>query len=292
MYKMGIPLDAPLSKLFPGLFDIPRPVTTFDTPVIVAASMLSIYDSPMLPIVKERLAPGRPGTPGNRKSKIFQAIGGLPVIRMIVATKPSEYYKALWAPCSTTTTWIGSLDYQDTLQHLLQLYETTGFGDARAEADTPPNTLITLMEVVSLYAEGKLRCRLEAKDVASDLVSVDPEMKLIDAMKMMCEKRIRRLFLSGKSGEFISDRHILAFLFSPNGLKAARDKPESWTDVSLSEIRGMKATTVSPHAAVQDIGSLTIKGHDVLVLEDGAHVLSRWDLVMKPWKLQKLTLSL
>lgn len=38
---------------------MPRPITTPDVPVIVAASILSVYEAPMLPIVKVGASPTR-----------------------------------------------------------------------------------------------------------------------------------------------------------------------------------------------------------------------------------------
>ena len=274
--------------MFPDLFGIPRPVTTAEVPVIVAASMLSLYDSPMLPIVKDRTAPG-----GEKQGvKLFQAIGGLPIIRMLIDTKPSDYYKALWQPCSTISIQIGSLSFEDTLENLLRIFEATRFGDARVEAATPPNALITLTEVVSLYREMRLKCDLEVKEIASRVIFVDPDTTLIEAMRVMRDKRVRRLFLRGRADEFVADRNILASLFSPKGLKVLRDNPEAWTDSSLSAIQSIKARTVSPHALVEDVSKMSESGRDVFILSDRASLLSRWDLVMKPWNLGKLSLSL
>jgi hypothetical protein len=71
-------------------------------------------------------------------------------------------------------------------------------------------------------------------------------------------------------------------------LKVARDDPESWTDLRLSTIQNMKARTVSRHATVEDVGKMSEAGRDVFMLSDGLSLLSRWDLVMKPWKAGRL----
>jgi hypothetical protein len=278
-----------LARLFPGLFSLPRPITTPDVPVIVAASILSIYDAPMLPIVKVGDSP----TIEKDGVRLYQAIGSQPIIRLLTATRPSDYYRILWKSCETTSIWIGSLDYDDTLENLLKTFELTGFGDARVNNDSaPPHALITLDEIVSLYRERKLKCDLGVKDIASLAVFVDPDTPLIEAMNTMCEKRIRRLFLRGKAGRFVSDRHILAFLFSPKGLKIARDSPDYWTDLKISAIESMAARPVSPDAKVEDVGRMVEAGRDVFMLSDGLSLLSRWDLVMKPWKAGKLRLTL
>jgi predicted transcriptional regulator len=264
-----------------------RPITTPDVPVIVAASILTTYDSPMLPIVKVGTSP----TLERNGVKFFQAIGSLPIITLLTETSPGEYYKVLWNPCTTTSIWIGSLEFQDSLEDLLRIFEVSGFGDAKVDSPPLPPALLTLNQVVSLYRSKKLRCGLRAKEIASRTVLSDPEMSLTEAMGLMCQKRIRRLFLRGRKGEFVSDRGILAFLFSPMGLKVARDTPESWMDIKLGAIRSMSAHAVEADALVEDVGKLVEHGRDVFVLSDGEQIISKWDLVMKPWRQGELRLA-
>ncbi|MDA4115831.1 MAG: hypothetical protein OK442_04685 [Thaumarchaeota archaeon] len=265
-----------------------RPITTPDVPVIVAASILSVYEAPMLPIVKVGASP----THVKEGVTLFQAIGSQPIISLLRETKPKDYYKILWSSCTATSIWIGALGYDDSLDELLRVFVLTGFGDAKVDSPPSPPALITLNEVVALYREGKLRCELGVKEVASPAVVVDSDMPLMEAMNLMCEVRIRRLFLRGKAGEFVSDRNILAFLFSPKGLKIARDAPDDWTDLRLSDIGSMFARVVSSNDSVEQVGRMVEPGRDVFVLSDHESVISRWDLVIKPWKAEKLRLSM
>jgi CBS domain-containing protein len=280
-------LDAPLSTLFPKLFSISRPITTPEVPVIVVASVLATYESPILPITKNGAAPDveKEGV------KLFKAIGGQQVIRLLIGSKPSDHYKVLWKPCTTTSMWLGALEYHDTLEKLLRIFELTGFGDARVNGPAPPHALVALDEVVSLYGERRLSCKLKVKEVASRAISVDPGATLMEAMRLMCEKRVRRLFLRGKEGEFVSDRKILAFLFSPQSLAVAKEAPESWTDANLLDIQSTSAHPVSSQATVEDVGRMVETGREVFVLPDGVSLVSKWDLVMKPWKARQLRLS-
>jgi CBS domain-containing protein len=281
-------LDAPLSKMFPTLFSISRPIITPDVPVIVAASILTTNESPILPVAKV----GAPPAVEKQGVKLFKAIASQQIIRLVIDSKPSDYYKILWNPCTTTSIWLGALEYHDSLEKLLRIFELTGFGDARVNGQAPPHALITLDEVISLYRERKLKCKLEVKAIASRAIFVDPDTMLMEAMKIMCEKRVRRLFLRGRKGEFMSDRNILAFLFSPKGLADAREAPESWTDAKVSEIQPMKARPISPHSKVEDAGRMLEPGRDVFWLSDEVSLVSKWDLVMRPWRAKQLGLSL
>lgn len=280
-------LDAPLSKLFPEVFSIFRPVITFDVPLIVAGSILADYDFPILPIRKGG------GPPGIDKEglKLFKAIGGQQVIRLVVKSKPEDYAKILWAPCSGIGMWLGAVEYHEGLGRLLRIFELTGFGDARVNAPSPPHGLVTLEEVVSLYRGRKLKCGLSVKEVSSQSISIEPQATLMEAMRMMCDKRVRRLFFWGRIGEYVSDRSILAFLFSPRILRIAKDLPESWTNAKVSEVQSTTARSVSASAKVEDVGRMAEAGRDVFMLSDGVSLVSRWDLVMKPWKAGQLRLS-
>jgi CBS domain-containing protein len=280
-------LDAPLSELFPKLFSVPRPMTLSDAPVIVAASMLLGFDSPILPITKL----GFQVETDKQGFRLFRAIAGLSIIRLLVETEPRDYYEALWKPCDTTSIWIGSLVYEDTLETLLRVFELTGFGDVRVDARDSASALITLNDVASLYKGQRLNCLLGIKEVASPVFSVDPEIPLLDAMTTMYKKRVRRLFLNGREGEFVSDRCILELLFSPKALRVAEDAPAAWIDMKLAAVKPMKARFVSPQSTVEEVATTIEPGHDVFMLSQGGLVVSGWDLVMKPWMAGGLYLS-
>ena len=276
-----------MSELFPDLLSVSRPIMTPEVPVIVAASVLAGHDAPILPITR---AGGSPPGVEKQGMRLFRAIGGQQAIRLVVKTRPKDRYKVLWGPCTTTSMWLGAVEYGDTLENLLRIFDLTGFGDARVNARSPPHGLVSLEEVASLYREGRLSCAMLVKEVASRVISVDPESSLIEAMTTMCDRRVRRLFLKGKRDEFISDRSILALLFSPKALSMAKDAPELWTDFRVSDVRSATAGRVSPDSTVEEVGRLVGEGRNVLVMSTGLSLVSRWDLVMKPWKAGRLQL--
>lgn len=264
-----------------------NPIITLETPLVVAASILAAHEAPILP-----LANGA-GPTGVEKDgiRLFRAVGGQQVIRLIVKSKPSEYSKVIWAPCVESGMWLGALEYSSTLEDLLRVYEVTGFGDARVNGPAPPHALLTMDHVVSLYRERRLKCGISAEDVASRAIFIDPGAMLIDAMSTMCERRVRRLFLKDRKGEYVSDRAVLRFLFSPKSLAALKDKPESWTSQDVSKVQTQHARRLTSDATVGEVGKSVEPGRDVFVLPGGDLLVSRWDLVMKPWKLGKLAFN-
>ena len=105
---------------------------------------------------------------------------------------------------------------------------------------------------------------------------------------MMFEKRVRRVFLSSErknSVSFISSRNIIRFLFSPERLEIAKENPERWVDAKLSEIDASEAKMIADgkivNQAAREIGD---RVDDCLVCEHTKKVVTRWDIVMKPWK--------
>jgi len=131
---------------------------------------------------------------------------------------------------------------------------------------------------------------MAVKEVEFQAISIEPDTTIIEAMRTMFEKRVRRLFLR-RSPKYISDRSILAFLFSPRLLMIANDRPEAWTNASVSEVQKSTARSVSPNATIEEVGMMAEASQDVFMLSDGGSLVSRWDLVMKPWKAGQLRLS-
>lgn len=279
-------LDKSLSELFPELLDLSRPILTPETPLIVAASILAARDTPILPLSKAKGALAREG----EGVHLFKAVGGFQVIRLVVRKRPTEYQAALLKPCTDASMWLGALDYDDSLGSLLQIFEVTGFGDARVTCAAPPHVVVTLDEVVSLFRKG-LRCNMRVGEVGSEAVFASPDATLFEAMKTMCERRVRRLFLRGRRGEYLSDRAVLAYLFSPRALAELNESPEAWADVPLSRARTATAKRLSREATVEEAGLAMRQGAEVFILPGGTSLVSKWDLVMKPWRSGRLRLS-
>ena len=120
---------------------------------------------------------------------------------------------------------------------------------------------------------------------------IDSDQTVLEAMTTMRDHRVRRLFLRGREGEFVSDGSILAYLFTPRAITLAKESPRSWTGAKLSRIRPTKARRVSPTATVGELATMIQSGIDAFTLAGGAFVVTKWDLVMKPWKAGQISLS-
>lgn len=285
----GSPL---LSSLFPNLFEISRPITAGSSPLIISANLLYLDRVQMLPIVQGL----QPRVDENTKIKMFATFGGPSALKAILQTDPRDYMKLLWTPCQEMPIWIGSVKYSDTFDRLLSVFDATKFGDAAVEDGHIP-ALVTLREVLSLYERNTLVSHLRASDVGSDMVSISSDSLLPDALSLMLKQRVRRVFISARNKtaenfHYVSSRDVLQFLFSPSRLEGVRTNPEHWLHAKLSEIETHQAKIIrdgkTVNQAAKEMGDDVA---DCLVCENSGRVVSRWDLVMKPWRNDRFSFS-
>jgi CBS domain-containing protein len=162
------------------------------------------------------------------------------------------------------------------------MFSVTKFGGAKVTNDKN-ETLVTLSDAVGLISSGKLSTHMSTDDVSSIPIAISGEKYIVDAIRKMISQGIRRLFVEGGQGKFISDRTLIDYLFSKERLEAARDHPETWLDGKLSEVTTKepgRCQTGDLDAAAKIMGPAP----DDCLMTDEYRVVSRWDLVVKPWR--------
>jgi CBS domain-containing protein len=268
----------------PNLFRITRPITIGSNALIISANLLHLDEAQMLPIVQGLQEEIDPLT----KIKMYPTLGGYSVLKAILKTDPKDYLKLLWTPCKEFPVWIGSVKFTDSLNDLLNIFNVTRFGDAAVEGKGTIPALITLQDILLLFETDTIKSTLSVSEIGSERIEISPESYLIDALRIMFEKRVRRVFLSSYGRNpfsFVSDRHVIRFLFSPARLEIAKETPELWVSSKLSEIDASKAGIIADgkivNQAAREIGD---RVDDCLVCERSKKVVTRWDIVMKPWK--------
>ncbi len=276
-----------LSEILPNSFRMGRPVVSGDSPLIVSGNLLQLEEVHVLPIVQGL----KPKMDEKTKIKMYAALAGYSVLEKIIQTSPKDYLKLIWTHCKDIPVWIGSVNFEDSLNDLLGVYENTGFGDAALEGSSKIPGLVTLSEIVDLYKNNVLRSNARLTDIGSDKVSLPPSTELLPAIQTMFDKRIRRLFVekdrlaTENTNSYISGRHIIRFLFSAERLGVARSSPELWTDATLGDITPNQARIIHDTKTVNQGAYEIEKEYDsCLVCETSGKVVTRWDLVMKPWK--------
>jgi len=248
-------------------------------PLIFTGSMLKITEMQVLP-GKERAVPGRTYT-------LCEAFGGYSVLKRLAVTEPEGYYQALWTPSEQFPSWIGACDYGDPFTKLLGVYERTKFGDAIIK-HSGKKAMASLNDAVVLMKEGRLATEMSPEEVSSSLQAVSPTTSVRQAVETMLRLHVRRLFLEGRRGAYVSDRAIISEMFSPARLEVAKETPEKWLDVELGSVPSKEATRFQGSAMVDAAGELGGSPDDCLLTPSG-RVVTRWDIVMKPWIAEKLS---
>ena len=276
-------LKAPISEFFPKLFQRTLALAEGESPIITTGSMLTLADVHLMPVIKG-LSPRRDEKAG---LTMYPALAGYAFLKSIADTNPKDFYKLLWTPCKEIALWVGACYYSDPLAELLRVYDATKFGNAKVEA-TNKTVAVPVSDIVGLIRDGLLEIDMTVKDLGSTRIEVAPGATLREAIEKMLARNVRRLFLSGRESKFVSGRTVLGFLFSSERLYLARDHPEKWIQARVSDLVSGEARDVSSGATVRDACTkMGDEPDDCLVTDDGK-VVSRWDLVMKPWKSGRL----
>jgi CBS domain-containing protein len=272
-------------SLLPDLFKISRPITAGSSPLIVSGNLLHLDEVQVLPIVQGL----QPRIDKDKKIKVYAALAGYSVLDKIHKAKPEDYLKLLWTPCQEMPVWIGSVKDTDSYDDLLKVFDVTKFGDAAAEGNGSFPALVSLKEILELFRNNKIKSSAICREYGSNIISTSEDTRIIDALDLMFQKRIRRVFLAQKESSsfkrFISSRDVIRFLFSPERLEIAKKTPPLWLDALLSDIKPSEAKTVADDEKINEASRyMGDRADDCLVLENSKKVISRWDIVMKSWK--------
>ncbi len=286
---MGKPLggrgDGPsISSLLPGLFKLHRPVADGNSPLIHAGLILNSSEVHILPVMKG-LRPRRDRRTG---LVLYGALGGYSFLERFMKTKPKNYYDFLRTPSKEIAVWIGSVDFGNPISDLLHVFEATKFGAARV-SDHDIYTVATLADLVGAMRNSSLVSDMRVEQVGSQPVSISSDAEIGEAVKMMLKFRVRRLFPQGRPGEFISSRSVIEFMLTPERLRVARRRPEEWCDAKVSALGTRSARVVAPGASLNEAARMIGDEPDDCLVSEGGLVVSRWDLLMKPWKLGRLS---
>lgn len=162
----------------------------------------------------------------------------------------------------------------------------TKFGGVRITRGAE-EALLTLGEVVDLIRNERLLIHTQTDEVCSIPIAIAGDQPIIEAIRKMISDNIRRLFVMEGKGKFISDRTIIEYMFSPKRLEVARDHPEEWIGEEVSKLPTKfpgRCRTGDLDVAARAMGTAP----DDCLTTDEWRVISRWDLVVKPWRLRRL----
>ena len=217
---------------------------------------------------------------------LYPAYGSYGILKKIADSRPVEYYKTLWSKSAEVPIWIGSCKFQRPFDDVLEAFSETKFGGARVTQGVQ-EALLTLGDAVGLIKEGKLSAQMSTDEVSSVPIAISKDRPMIEAIRKMVSHNVRRLFVEKEQGKFISDRTLIDYMFSPQRLGVARDHPELWIDEAIEKL-GTKTPGRCGKASLDEAAKVMGSAPDDCLMTDEWRVISRWDLVVKPWRAEKL----
>jgi CBS domain-containing protein len=252
---------------------------------VLTGSVIRHHEVNLFPAGK-KVHPLRLGVPG---VTLYGAFGSYGVLKKVARSAPKDYYQTLWSKSSEIPVWIGSCRLADPFEKILEAFSITKFGGARVTRGTE-EAIVTLNDAVELIRSGKLSTHMSTYDVSSVPIGIAEDAPIIEAIKKLISRNIRRLFVRRGQGKFISDRSLVDFMFAPGRLEAARDHPEMWLDGRVSDLAARtpgRCQGSDLDAAAREMGPAP----DDCLVTDEWRVVSRWDLVVKPWRARKLAVA-
>ena len=264
------------------------------TSVFVAASLLRIHQIDALPVVDTDGNSGNENAEKAGESPAFFhegredaiALSGYSVLSKLLSLKPTDYYALLWRSCKTASQAAGYVSADENVEALLSVFERSGFGFAVVR-ERDRCDLVTLRDMVSLYAEGVFASDLTVKEIASPVFSVAQESKIRDVLLEMFKRRIRRVVIIG-TNSVVSDREVVSHVFSPERLNAIKETPEALLEGSIEHIHAAThLDELDGENSVKDAALLISKEPDC-ILVNGGGIVTPWDLIIKPFRSKRL----
>ena len=271
-----------IAELLPSVFEVDPPSIRGDDPVVLTASFIKNIEVHFLPAGKK--FPSRRVELAN--VTLHPAYGSYGILKRVVDSEPKEYYRTLWSKSSDVLIWIGSCKFEQPFDDLLEAFSYTKFGGVRVTKGHL-EALVTLGDVAGLISEGKLSTHTTTEEVSSVPIAISKDRPIIEAIRKMMDHNVRRLFVEKEQGKFISDRVLVDHMFSPQRLSVARDHPELWIDETVEKL-GTKSPVRCKSGSLDEASRLMGPAPDDCLMTDDWRVVSRWDLVVKPWRAGKL----
>ena len=266
----GVPT---IEKAFPALFFRSTAAIERGSFLLYAASLLRFHVIEAAMILVDKRQPMQIG------DKVA-FISGYPILTTLQKTKPRDIYSALFEPCDKYSVAVKPTRSAQDLRDLLLIFREARFGFT-AVIDGEMYAMVGLSDVLGLYKSGALSTDLTAHDVASEPVSVEPGTTIRDALNLMLENRIRRVFIRG-TNTFVSDRELVSFFFSPRKLQEIRRSPGETLDDAVLKVGPVEAPRIGDDLPLREAASMVVQSQGgALTCNKG--VVSPWDLVMKPF---------
>ncbi len=241
--------------------------------MILAVSLLRFHQIDALPIGF------------NPKQKKRSAVFGYSCLKKLLETEPEDLGKFLELPCEKASQELSTIKKTRDIAALLKVFEKTKFGFAWVESEKLGG-FASLRDLMGLYSKGVISTDMTVGEVASPIFSMPPDSRVEAVLKEMFSRRIRRVFIKGRK-TLVTDRRMIAYIFSTPRLTETSKHPESLLDVQLGDMDAMEPYFLGEKTTLKKAAYVAGKLiEECLVCEKG--VVTPWDLLMKPLTLGRL----
>lgn len=222
-----------------------------------------------------------------------KAVFGFSSLPKLMALGPKRFGALLKGPCEDAADDLASLGVDDDLASLLDAYESKRLGFAIVRGvggEKNRRSMVSLTDILGLYLKRALKTKMVVNDVATPMFSMPASTSIRSALQAMFRHRFRRVFISER--DYISDRSILGYLFSPLTLEQLeQERGNDILSAPIDKLEKMSAISVSPGTNLRTAAlKLRVDRGECLVLS-GGRVATPWDVVMKPWSAKKLAID-
>ena len=262
----------------PEVFSRTYTILDPSTHMLVALSLLKFEKVDAIPI-------GVVGSPG--KKRVVSGYSSLSEINL----NQGGVAKLLARPCENFSVVLKTIEAESDLKDLLRTIGRTGFGCVCIEKNSGKEMcgMVSLRDLLTLYGKSIFGSNLSVGDVASSPVfSLPRNATLKAALGEMLNRGIRRIFITG-TDDVISDRSLINHVFSLSRLQAS-GKSSDPLETEIGEIEGTHASRISSETSIKEAAAHMIKTSETCLVCDRG-VVTPWDLVVKPWKVGKLSVS-
>lgn len=256
-----------IGEALPHIFNRTYPVLEPGTQMLLAVSLLRFHQIDALPI----------GFKPGQKKKF--AVFGFSCLSRLQETPPKEYARFLEQPCETASLQLSTVDVDDTIVSLLEVFEKTKFGFSWVES-ARIGGFASLRDLLELYQNGVLDTTMTVEQVASPIFSLPSKTQLKSVLQEMFNHRFRRMFIKGEN-TLVTDRRIIGYVFSSSRLSDTSVHPERLLDASLGDLEKVEPIPINGKTSIKK-AALAMKDavEECLICDKG--VVTPWDLVMKP----------
>ncbi len=260
----------------PHVFNRAYPVLDPKMPMLPAVSMLRFQQIDGLPLIT--------GTASKPR-----ALNGYSLLKKILALGPGGFWEFVEKPCEDASMGIGSIDADQELESLFDLFVKDRFGFAWINSGDGSGAPVSLADILELYKNGTIESDLTVRDVASPIFALPGMTPLRQALLFMFSHRFRRVFLAAGLS-FISDRSIISYIFSPAVLHKLAADPDSILELPIAQIEKNRPKRVPGRTALRAAAN-TFGGDIGQCLTSRGTVITPWDIIMKPWISKSLRIN-